>query len=132
MPNRASAMFLLCLASVMLSGAAVLVAADGWLYPEGIDVGGLRAVILIWIVVVLEAPALAAASLHVHHRSAGLLGTIGGTAAVTLAFVLLRNPQSFDPGGLLFVMFFVGGVAGLPVIVVFAMVEAVMGLRRRK
>lgn len=128
MPRRSLALFLLCFGVVALSGAVVLVTADSWLHEPGSQLfGNTRVLLLIWIMVLVEAPVLAAVSAHSLNASAGLTGTVAGAAAVTLASDLLQYGQSFDVGAFLFVLFFAAGVVGLPVLVEF---RIVLTLRR--
>jgi hypothetical protein len=125
--------FLLCLAVVVASGGVVLVAADGWLNEPGADLfgRGVRSLFLIWIVVLFEAPFLAAVSAHFLNLSAGYLGTVAGAAVVTLACDLLEYPQALDVKGLLFVAFFASAVVGIPVAVEFGIVGTLRQMRVR-
>jgi hypothetical protein len=133
MPRRPLALFLLCFGVVGVSGAVVLVAADSWLHEPGAQVfGNIRVLLLIWIMVLLEAPVLAAVSAHSLNASAGLTGTVAGAAVVTLASDLLQYGQSFDVGSLLFVLFFAAGVVGLPVAVEFSLVGTLRRIWERR
>lgn len=133
MPKRSLALFLLCFGVVALSGAFVLVTADSWLHEPGAQVfGNIRTLSLMWTMVLLEAPVLAAVSAHFLGVSAGFAGTVAGAAAVTLASDLLQYGQSFDVGAFLFVLFFAAGVVGLPVLVEFSIVVTLRRMKQRR
>ena len=130
--KRPLALSLLCFGVVALSGAVVLVAADTWLHEPGAQLfGNIRALALIWIVVLLEAPVLAAVSAHFLSVSAGFAGTVAGAATVTLASNMLQYSQPFELEGLLFVLFFAAGVVGLPALVEFWIVATLRRKRER-
>lgn len=67
MPKRPLALFVLCFGVVVLSGAIVLVTADTWLPEPGPPLLGVRDLFLIWVLVLLEGPVLAAVS-ALHQR----------------------------------------------------------------
>jgi hypothetical protein len=133
MPRRPLSLLLLCLGVVALCGAVVLFTADSWLHEPGSRLfGNVRALVLIWIMVLLVAPVLAAVSERSVNASAGFAGTVAGAAAVTLASDLLQDGQSFEVGALLFVLFYAAGVVGLPVLVEFRTVAALRRIWERR
>ncbi len=122
MQTRPLALFMLCLAVVAVSGAVALVTASGWLHEPGAQLFGVRGFILIWIVVLVDAPVLAAVSVRSANAPSGLAGTLAGAAAATL----LSGVAS-----LLGLVFFVAGVVGLPVTVEFWIVSTLFRIRGR-
>jgi hypothetical protein len=117
MPKRPLALFVLCFGVVVLSGAIVLVTADTWLPEPGPPLLGVRDLFLIWVLVLLEGPVLAAVSARFTNGSSGFAGTLAGAAAVTLASGVTN---------VLFLLFFVAGVVGLPLAAEFGIFRTLL------
>ena len=115
--------FLVCAGVVALSVAVVLAVADSWLHEPGAELFGARPIFLIGIVVLLEAPVLAAVSAHYLHEAAGFLGTVAGAPAL----FWLEHPSAEVLG-----LFVLAGVLALPVFAEFWIVRALRRLRGRR
>ena len=119
MSKRPLALFLFSLGVVAISGAVVLVMADSWLHEPGAQLFGVRPILLIWVVVLLEAPILAVVSARFNSVMGGFIGTIAGAAAMTCETNLLGD-TGFDVGvGLVYRALFIAGLAAIPVALEF-------------
>jgi hypothetical protein len=119
MSKRPLALFLFSLGVVAISGAVVLVMADSWLHEPGAQLFGVRPILLIWVVVLLEAPILAVVSARFNSVMGGFIGTIAGAAAMTCETNLLGD-TGFDVGvGLVYGALFIAGLAAIPVALEF-------------